>query len=443
MKRIFGDFAYGPGPREGCWWDETCDVPEGVRLEGDLSVDVAVVGGGLTGLTAARRLAQNGVRVALLEAKNFGWGASGRNGGFCCLGGGMAQDADLEARFGRSERLAFRRAEKDAVDFVEAFISTYGLDVDLHSQGETQLAHRKRDMEAFFDEVELVLENYGVEPQFIAEEDLQEHGMTGGAFHGAMTIPIGFGLNPRKYLAGLVRIAYHAGALLYDNSPVLKTVFENGRHILTCDLGRVKADQVVFATNGYTSENVPHWMAGRYMPSQSTVIVTRPLEDREIRAQGWSSDQMCYDTRNLLHYFRLMPDRRFLFGMRGSLLTGERAEASARRRVREDFENMFPQWAHVESAHAWSGLVCLARRQIPFIGKLPEAKGTWGAMCFHGNGVAMGSYAGCMVADMVLGRDSAIYPDIVKTPLERFPLGVARRVLMPPLYVLKKLQDGR
>lgn len=443
MKRIFGDYAYGPGPRERCWWDATCDVPEGKRLKGEVSVDVAVVGGGFTGLSAALRLAQNGVRVALLEANNFGWGASGRNGGFCCLGGGMAQDADLDARFGRSERLAFRQAEKDAVDLVEAFISTHGVDVDFHSKGETQLAHRQRDLVALFDEADRVLENYGVEPQFIAQEDLQKHGMSGGAFHGAMTIPIGFGLNPRKYLAGLVRIANHAGALLFDNSVVLKTAYENGRHFLMSEFGRVTADQVIFATNGYTSENIPRWMAGRYMPSQSTVIVTRPLEDREISAQGWTSDQMCYDTRNLLHYFRLMPDRRFLFGMRGSLLTGERAEASARRRARRDFECMFPHWAHVESAHAWSGLVCLARRQLPFVGRLPEVNGMWGAMCFHGNGVAMGSYAGCMVADTILGRNSGAYPDIVKTPLERFPLGAARRALMPPLFALKTLQDGR
>lgn len=441
MRRIFDDFAYGAGPRRGCWWDETCEMPVADTLDGTHRVDVAVIGGGFTGVSAALHLANAGASVAVLEAQDFGWGASGRNGGFCCLGGGMAEDAELDARFGRGKRIAFRQAEKSAVLFVESLIKTHGLDVDRHSQGETELAHRPKDMKTLRARAASTFENYGVEPQIIEKPELEDQGMKGGPFFGALTIPLGFGLNPRKYLAGLVMAAWSAGAQLFSQSPVTGMTRRDGLHHLTCPFGKVVADQVIVATNGYSSEDLPDWLAGRYMPGQSTVLVTRPLSKADLEAQGWTTDQMSYDTRHLLHYFRLMPDGRFLFGMRGSLLTGPRAEAAARHKVRQDFERLFPHWAHIESPNTWSGMVSLARKKLPFVGEIPSLKGGWVAMCYHGNGVAMGGYAGRLAADLALGRETGECPSVMRDPLARFPLGRARRALMPPLYAQLMLAD--
>jgi glycine/D-amino acid oxidase-like deaminating enzyme len=379
--------------------------------------------------------------VAVLEAQDFGWGASGRNGGFCCLGGAKISDAAFDARFGKQERLAYRGAEKAAVALVEDLIARHGIDVDRHSHGETQLAHRVRDMEDLRRGAAAVEENWGVSPRILEASELAEEGLGRGLFHGALTIPLGFGLNPRKYLAGLVRAAGAAGAQLFARSPVLEWSRDAGGHRLVSSGGTVKAGQVIVATNGYSSENLPEWLAGRYMPAQSTVIVTRPLTDAELHAQHWTSPQMCYDTRNLLHYFRLMPDGRFLFEMRGGVLSGRHAEATARRRTRQHFERMFPSWAQVETAHGWSGMVALARARLPFAGRVPDSPGVWAALCYHGNGVSMGSYAGRMVADLLSGAEAERYPAIMQRPLERFPLGRLRRALMPPLYAGLWLQD--
>lgn len=441
MTRIFNAYAYGPGPRSGCWWDETCDVPSAGELDITLSVDVAIVGGGFTGVSAALRLASKGVNVALLEAESIGWGASGRSGGFCCLGGSLAADHALDASYGRDARLAFRQAEKTAVDYVEHLISTHELDVERHSNGETELAHRPKDMAMLRMRALSMVENYGVEGTLIEQDALANCGMQGGPFYGALTVPIGFGLNPRKYLSGLVSAAQSAGVLMFAHSPATKVSVRNNRQVLTCPKGSIIADQVIFATNGYTSESLSPGLKGRYMPTQSTVLVTRPLTNAELFAQGWTTDRMCYDSRNLLHYFRLMPDRRFLFGMRGGLLTGPKAESVARLKVRKEFEKMFPTWNAVESSHSWSGMVSLARNKVPFVGQIPSMRGQWAAMCYHGNGVAMGSYAGRLVADMVLETDDNACPEIMKTPLARFPLGPARRALMPPIYAGLKWAD--
>lgn len=441
MKHIFGDFAYTDAPRARCWWNETCDIPERPALAGDVKCDVAIIGGGFTGVSAALHLAEAGIDVVLIENRFIGWGASGRNGGFCCLGGGRLGDAAVDRKYGRQERLAFRAAELAAIRLVEDRLTRHQIEVDRHSDGETELAHRPRDMEDFRSGVARVKENYGLDATLVEKDDLADHGFS-GPFFGALTIPAGFGLNPRKYITGLAAAAEEAGAVIYHDTPATRVRRTGNGHEIQTLVGKISASRVIFATNGYSSEDLPEWFAGRYMPAQSSVIVSRPLTDQDLDDAGWKSRQMVYDTRNLLHYFRLMPDNRMLFGMRGGLMTGEGAEARAVRRVRQDFDAMFPAWQNVETPHGWSGMVCLARDQMPFVGAVPGEPGLFASLCYHGNGVAMGSYAGALVADAVQGKPTEhIYPDIMRRPLAKFELGRLRRALMPAAYLGFALAD--
>lgn len=442
MKRIFGAFAYGDGPRHGCWWDETCTILPRGPLSTDTQTDVAIVGAGVTGLSAALHLARAGVGATVVDANDVGWGASGRNGGFCCLGGSKADDAGIESRFGRAGRLAYRRSELEAVRLVERLVDELSLDVDRHSAGETMLAHRASDADAMRVQAATLSENYGFDPVVIEKDSLAAGGF-GRFFHGGLTIPAGFGLNPRKYVGGLADAAEAAGATIFGQSGVDRITPAPG-HRWHLDINGVTlcADRVIVATNGYSSEDIPDWLRGRFMPGQSNVLVTRPLTTSELEAQGWTTDQMCYDTRNLLHYFRLLPDRRFLFGMRGGLLSGPAAEIRARRRVRADFESMFPAWRDVESAHAWSGMVCLARDLMPFVGAVPGQKGMFAGLCYHGNGVAMGTYSGALLAALAQGKPPDMpFPDAMKTPLRRFELGPLRRLMMPAAYAAYAFAD--
>jgi len=441
MRRIYPDFAYSEAPRAGCWWDKTCDAPDREALKGEARADVVIIGAGFTGLSAALNLAQAGVKAVVLEAKRVGWGASGRNGGFCCLGGGMLEDAALDRKFGREGRKDWRSAEMAAIRLVEEFITNRGVDVDRHSQGETQLAHRPRDFDDMRRKRDYYAENYGVEARLTEARDLAAEGMTAG-FHGAVTVPIGFGLNPRKYVTALARAAEDAGAQIFHNSPVLRITRHGGGYVVSTPEGRIQNERVIIATNGYSSEDLPNWLAARYMPTQSSVIVTRPLTEAERAAQGWTSHQACYDSRHLLHYFRLMPDNRMLFGVRGGLLSTPGSEARALRRARADFEEMFPAWRHVETPHGWSGMVCIARNRMPFVGEVPQQPGMFAGLCYHGNGVAMASYSGALLADLVQRKaPSRLYPKPMRKPLARFELGRFRRVVMPFAYAGFALSD--
>ncbi len=441
MRRIYPAFAYSDAPRAGCWWDETCTIPDRAALTGDIDCDVAIVGGGFTGISAALHLAEAGVSVAVLENRYVGWGASGRNGGFCCLGGGMLDNAALEKAFGLQGRVEWRQTEMAAIRLVEGLLERFGIDVDRHSDGETQFAHRPRDFDQMRKDVAYYADSYGVEARLTGPSELEGAGMNAG-FHGALTVPIGFGLNPRKYITGLAQAAEDAGAQIFHDTGVSSIAKQGNRYTLGTAQGRVRAEKVIIATNGYSAEDLPDWLAGRYMPTQSSVIVTRPMSQSELGAQGWTSGQASYDTRHLLHYFRLMPDNRMLFGVRGGLMANEGSEARALARARSDFDAMFPEWKDIETPHGWSGMVCIARNRMPFVGEVPQMPGMFASLCYHGNGVAMASYCGALLGDLVRGKKpERIYPKAVQRPLAKFELGRFRRAIMPFAYAGFALSD--
>lgn len=439
MKRIFSDYAYGPGPRTNCWWDETIAAPDWPVFEGAARVDVAIIGGGFTGISAALHLAQAGTDVIVLEAEAPGWGASGRNGGFCCLGGAKLPSNWMQRVFGEPAAREYEAMESVAVETAANLISEHRIDADTHSHGETLLAHSPRAMRRLRQLADAEAAA-GVDPQLIEKADLPKHGLN-GTFWGAMTTPEGFALNPRKYLFGLAAAAQKAGARLCQNSPAQQIEKRDGGYRIATPQGQIFAENVVIATNGYSSDDLPNWLSGRYMPTQSTVLVTRPLTDAELESQGWTSDQMAYDSRHMLHYFRLMPDRRFLFGMRGGLQASPRSEAAIRRTLRQHFDTMFPAWSDVEVTHCWSGMVCLSRNLVPFIGPVPGSPGLFAGMCYHGNGVAMGSYSGRLLAAQILGQDNDLPCSSVVKQMPRFPLGRWRRVVMPLAYAMLSMLD--
>jgi glycine/D-amino acid oxidase-like deaminating enzyme len=442
LKRIYEAAAYEAESLAGCYWTTTqADTAEYPPLRDEARAEFAVIGAGYTGLSAALELARSGGDVAVLDLHHPGWGASGRNGGFCCTGGLIADRDKLIRRHGRAEFLRYRRAERDAIAQVRQFSLDEALEIDMHSQaGEVQLAHRPRDMAYLRKQAQIIWQDHGLRAQLVSRDELAGQGLAGPQFHGGLIQPLGFALNPRKYALGLAHAVLRAGGRIHADSPVLSISRRGEDYVLQTPSGRLLARHLLLATNGYSADNLPDWIGGRYLPVQSSVIVTRPLTPDEIAAQGWHSDLMAYDTRHLLHYFRLMPDRRFLFGMRGGISWASGAHQTIRARITADFRSMFPAWGGVALPYFWSGLANLTRHLTPYVGAIDDWPRAHSAFGYHGNGVAMASWCGRQMARLAMQQGHDL-PAFFQSRPARFELGRFRRMSLALAYGYYGIRD--
>ena len=439
--KLYPDHVYDPVPAPSYWQATVPEAAPGPGLQADLTTEVAIVGGGYTGLNAALRLAERGASVALFDTGFPGWGASGRNGGFVCIGGAALGADELIARFGQAEATAFVNRQRAAIDHVDSLLRRFDIDADRHSDGEWALAHSPRAFaaEKTGAEAERAL---GLTVTAFEQAELDERGMGGPTFHGGFQRAHGFAIHPLKYATGLARGAVAAGAALFSHSRVTR-IEADSDYRLTVNGHIVKARQVILAANGYAHEGLVPWLDGRFLPVVSSIMVTEPIAAADQAAQGWWSDQAAYDTRALVHYFRMLPEGRMMFGVRGGSSLSARADRRLSAMIRQEFETLFPGWRHISTSHRWTGLLSLARDRSPYTGPVPGAPGLFTSFAYHGNGVAMGSYCGRLLADMVLGDLSpADLPLPLRAPARKFPVAALRMAYVKALYAWWDIREA-
>lgn len=381
-------------PIERCLWDEGL-APRRDAVPLPSRADVAVVGAGYTGLSAALTLARHGAAVVVLERHRAGWGASGRNGGFV-LPGYQPDVMAMVARYGVDRTRALLAGSLEAIDSLEALIRRESLDCGFSRRGWISLAARPSHLRGLESAAALLRERFGHETVVLGRAELREQ-VGSDRYHGGLLEPLAGALHPGRLCAGLARAATGAGAQLVEGVEVLGATRAGGAMRVTTSAGPVSAGEVLVATNGYTDAAFPA-LQRRVVPVGSSVVATAPLDERTA-AEILPGDRVMSDTWNLLHYFRLSDDRRLVFGGRAAF-TPTTVERTARI-LERDLRALFPALAAVPLEYAWSGSLGVARDRMPHAGRM---EGVHYALAYAGHGVALATWLGSRMGDALAGR---------------------------------------
>lgn len=354
--------------------------------------EIAIVGGGYTGLSAAIHLAKAGADVALFERDRLGWGASSRNGGQALTGLQLSPETLVE-RYGLERARRLYGTTLDALDYLEAFFEAEGIECGFSRRGCLWAAFAPGHFEEMKGTEALLAETFGHQTQLVGKAELRGELAT-AAYHGALLDPLSGGLNPGRYVCGLVETALKYGVRLHENTEIVGIERSGVDFRLATRAGPVSASKVAIATNGYT----PDFLGGlrrRIVPIPATVIATEPL-DATLAAELIPKRRVVYDSRRGLNYFRMSEDGRLIFGGRAALTDIGTARAAPR--VRSRMIEIFPQLAEAEIACAWRGIVGCSLDHMPHIG---VADGLYYAMAYCGHGVVNAFYFGSRLALLI------------------------------------------
>jgi glycine/D-amino acid oxidase-like deaminating enzyme len=369
----------------------TADLPK--------QTDVLIVGSGLTGLSAALRLADAGRDTTVIDSAEIGFGASSRNGGMVSadIKGGV--DA-IWKRHGEEVARGMWESSARSVDLVASLAGDSRVNAGVTTGGMIGLTSRNDRLRGMENELRWYREKFGVDWELLGPDRIGEVVGNTDLFVGGYYEPEGFGIQPAEFTFGMAKAVRDAGAALIEACAANKVERTTNGFTVTTDSGRIKAGEVLVATNGYTTGQPVAQLARKIVPIGSYIIVTEPLPEAEAKAI-FPTNSMSHTSKRLLNYMRRTPDDRILIGGRRNLHTDLDLADSAtdlRRRLVE----FWPSLADKEITHVWGGKLGVPFDLTPHMG---QVDGVWYAMGYGGHGVGLSTQLGHEFAGMLLGED--------------------------------------
>jgi glycine/D-amino acid oxidase-like deaminating enzyme len=385
------------------WAATATPAPELPRLESDVRADVAIVGGGYSGLSAALTLQQRGIRPVVLDAHSIGWAASGRNGGVVSAKF-RVPFPEIAKAHGLATAKRMHHIAHEAVDVVEELIGDLGIEgARFERSGALRCAHTKRALEAIAAEGQWLRSELGDNSISVlgAAEVAEETGSP--AFVGGVLTRHSGSIHPLSYVRGLARGLVARGVEVFEHSAVQRIRQEAQEVSLETATARVRARQVIIATDAY-SDLTPatRHLRPTIIPFRSAIIATEPLPPG-LEARLMRHRHSCMETRRMMKWFRKF-DGRMLFGGRGAF--GTRDSQRSFSGLRHAMTDMFPDLAGIEVEFQWSGFVGMTLDQLPHVGRLDDR--TCVCLGYNGAGVAMASLLGRYAAMFAAGHS----PDV-------------------------------
>jgi glycine/D-amino acid oxidase-like deaminating enzyme len=414
------------------WWEAAPPQDRDGPLPA--KVEVAIVGGGYTGLSAALTLARAGRQVAVLDAQRPGEGASSRNGGMIGSGHRVGFAAASE-KYGPAVARRLLQEGNNALAYTTALIEREKIACHFVRSGRFRGAWNAQHYAAMERELDTLRREIGLEATMVPKAQVPQEVAT-PHYHGGCIFHLHGGLHPALFHLGLMERVETAGAKVFGSAAVQSIESHGGRHRLTTPRGGLEAGEVIVATNGYTRPGTP-FFSRRVVPAASYLVATEELGENRVRALI-PGGRMIVETRARHCYYRASPDgRRLLLGARPALrnLDPRRTLPTMRRLL----EHLFPELKGVGLSHAWSGLVGMSRDSLPHLGR---HEGLWYALGYSGSGVAMAPYLGHKVALRLLGDPEGRTP-FEETPFPSVPFFSGQSWFLAPLELWYRVKDWR
>ena len=390
--------------KQQIYWHTTVQMPDDAKLIPlPEKVEVAIIGGGFTGLSAARVLAKQGVRVAVLEANTIGWGASSRNGGMVLTGLKVGMQSVMK-KYGRETAKKLFHCSLEAIDTVEGIVKEEHIDCGFARYGHLLTANKPQHYAALQEEVEFMEKEFHHTLSLIPR-DQQRAEIGSHLYYGALLDECSGGLNPAQYVTGLAAASERAGASLHARARVNRLERSANGFRIDTERGSLRANAVFVGTSGYTG-NVTKKLQKKIIPIGSFIIATETLPEhlvKEIIPQG----RMIFDSRHYLNYFRLWANR-LIFGGRAAFFpeTSSTIQRSAEI-LRREMIQVFPQLRNTKIDYAWGGTLDFAFDKMTHVG---EIDGIYYSLGYAGHGVAMATYLGKTVAEAMLKGNIKEHP---------------------------------
>ena len=394
--------------KDKSFWMTTRDYTPGEPLREDIEVDVAVVGGGFTGLSSAYHIkkAEPNLRVALLESEVIGFGASGRNGGFNMTLFGLTMQITA-LRFSKAKAKEAHHYMERAVDYLRDLVSELNIDCDYEHPGFLRVATSEKYKKRIQHEMKLAHE-LGIDGIEWLEKDQAQEQVQSSMYLGAWWEPRCGILNPAKLAWGWADVIRPMGVEIYENSPVAEILRESGKVRLDTPYGVVRADKVVMATNAWS--HLFKELKRKQVPVWTHIVMTEPLKEAQYKEIGWQNRQGIEDARNLVHYYRLTSDNRLVMGGRDvSLSYGSDMDRDLNpvtfEGLKDDVRQLFPVLKGIKFTHEWGGPVSVPLDMTPAIGYAGDKNVVY-SLGTVGHGVSMTQLNGRTIADLILERDT-------------------------------------
>ena len=406
--------------QEQNYWLTTVQMPTPPARPLPASCDVAVIGAGFTGLSAALGLAKRGAKVVVLESETIGWGASSRNGGMVLSGLKLGVNK-LISMYGRELTRRMYAASLDTIRAVEQIIREENIDCDFARTGHLEVACKQTHFDDYARQVEVIAREFNHQLRVVQRNELSSE-IGSNIYYGGMVDELSVGLKPARYVAGLANAAMRSGAQIAEQAKLqgIDRSANNGApgFRLTTSRGNLWARDVLIGTSGYTGAATPA-LQKKIIPIGSFIITTEVLPDALARELSPRNRQI-YDSKNYLYYYRLTPDNRMLFGGRAAFFpeTSQTVRKSAEI-LRLGMIEVYPQLRDTKVDYVWGGTLDFCFDIMPHAG---EIDGIHFAVGYAGHGVAMATWQGQKMAEWITeGKTDNPFTEI---PFPGAPLGL-------------------